>query len=154
TVASPLSLAQVYRHASLLGVLAVTAGVRFALAGLIALLLISDGIAATDNNPLRPSDTSSPRATLQGFVETGDNVYRHIIDVLLSYATSDRLYLSQGERRQLVRTLRDAPKVIRFLDASRIAPVLRDTVTVERVLQLKEILDRIDIPAFADIPDR
>ena len=36
---------------------------------------------------------------------------------------------------------------------SGIAPVLTETVIPERVLQLKEILDRIDIPAFADIPD-
>src|SRR4051794_37584344 len=31
---------------------------------------------------------------------------------------------------------------------------MRDTILIERVIQLKEILDRIDVPAFEDIPDR
>ena len=48
---------------------------------------------------------------------------------------------------------RDAPRALQFLDLSGIAPVLKDTVAIERLLQLKEVLDRIDIPAFADIPD-
>jgi MscS family membrane protein len=42
----------------------------------------------------------------------------------------------------------------RSLDTSQILPVLRDTVAVERVLQLKEVLDRIKLPSFDEIPDR
>ena len=50
--------------------------------------------------------------------------------------------------------LGDASKALRFLDLSDVAPVLQDTVPAERLLQLKEILDRIEVPVFADIPDR
>ncbi len=122
---------------------------------LIALLLgLCWAANAADDHPLRPVDTSSPRATLQDFIETTDDVYRRFKDVLEDYGKSDRLYLSHEERRKQVRALREAPKIARLLDVSGIAPVLKDTVTVERVLQLKEILDRIEIPAFADIPDR
>ena len=121
---------------------------------LIALLLGSSYAHAADNHPLRPTDTSSPRATLQDFVETTDDVYRRLREVLEEYGTSDRLYLSHEEQQKQISALREAPKIGRFLDVSGIAPVLKDTVTVERILQLKEILDRIDIPAFADIPDR
>ena len=32
--------------------------------------------------------------------------------------------------------------------------MLRDTVIGERIVQLREVLDRIEVPAFADIPDR
>jgi MscS family membrane protein len=45
-------------------------------------------------------------------------------------------------------------KAVQFLDTSEISPVLRDTVARERILQLKEILDRIELPSFDDIPDR
>jgi MscS family membrane protein len=121
----------------------------------VALMALLTGIAsAADRYPLRPPDTSSPRATLQGFIEAADELYVRMADVMEDYARSDRLYLTQEESRTHVDTLRNAAKLARFIDVSGIPPVLRETLTVERLLQLKEILDRVEIPAFADIPDR
>src|SRR5262249_48751153 len=37
---------------------------------------------------------------------------------------------------------------------SQISPVLRTTVSAERSIQLKDVLDRIDLPPFGEIPDR
>jgi MscS family membrane protein len=107
-----------------------------------------------DPNPLSPVDTSSPRATLQGFVETVDGIYADMTDVLEEYARSDRLYPTSEQRHRQIALLRRASKAIRALDTSGISPVLQDTTPVERLLQLKEILDRIGLPALADIPDR
>lgn len=122
---------------------------------LIALLRrFSSGANAADLNPLRPPDTSSPRATLQGFVETTDELCRRMKDVINSYAASDRLYLSPGERQVHADTFRSASKAIQSLDVSGTLSVLENTVAVERVLHLKEILDRIELPSFDDIPDR
>ena len=70
------------------------------------------------------------------------------------YGESDRLYPSTEERRKLSDSLGEAPKVARFLDVSGIPPVLRSTVIAERLLQLTEILNRIEIPSIGDIPDR
>jgi MscS family membrane protein len=124
-------------------------------AGLIVLLLcVVNSANATDIHPLRPPDTSSPRATLQGFIETTDDVYRRMAEVLDSYGKSDRLYPSAEERRKQSEALEDALKLGKYFDVSGIAPVLRDTVTGERILQLREVLDRIDVPAAADTPDR
>jgi MscS family membrane protein len=124
-------------------------------AGLIVLLLcVANGANGTDIHPLRPPDTSSPRATLQGFIETTDDVYRRMAEVLDSYGKSDRLYPSAEERRKQSEALADALKLGQYFDISAIAPVLRETVTGERILQLREVLDRIDVPAAADIPDR
>ena len=47
-----------------------------------------------------------------------------------------------------------ASDAIRYLDVSDVPPVLLDTVAMERLVQLKEILDRIEIPAMADVPDQ
>ena len=66
---------------------------------LIALLLGSSYAHAADDHPLRPTDTSSPRATLQDFVETTDDVYRRMREVLEEYGKSDRLYLSHENSR-------------------------------------------------------
>jgi MscS family membrane protein len=137
----------------------VTAGAIFARLpfGVVALIAILLGIAsaanADDAYPLRPADTSSPRATLQGFITTADEIYRNMKAVMQDYATSDRLYLTAEERRRQLASLRKAPTLFRYLDLSGVPPVLFETVAVERVLQLKEVLDRIDIPPFADIPD-
>jgi len=109
---------------------------------------------AADPNPLSPLDTSSPRATLEGFIATVDGIYAGMADILEEYARSDRLYLPADLRQRQVVLLRRAPKAIRALDTSDVSPVLMDTVPVERVIQLKEILDRIELPAAEDIPDR
>jgi MscS family membrane protein len=137
----------------------VTASAIFArrLFGVAALITILLGIAtaanAGDAYPLRPPDTSSPRATLQGFIADSDDVYRSMRAEMQDYARSDRLYLTAEERRRQLATRRKASTLLRYLDLSRIPPVLFETVAVERVLQLKEVLDRIDIPPSADIPD-
>jgi MscS family membrane protein len=113
----------------------------------------SYGAKAADPNPLSPLDTSSPRATLEGFIETVDDIYAGMTDILQEYAISDRLYLPTALRQRQIALLRRAPKAIRALDTSGVSPVLMDTIPVERLLQLKEILDRIELPAAADVPD-
>ena len=109
---------------------------------------------AAEVNPLRPIDASGPKATLEGFVETMDETYRGMADLLKSYAVSNRFYLSAEERKRQIELLTSGTKAVQFLDTSGISPVLRDTIAVERLIQLKEILDRIELPAFDDIPDR
>jgi MscS family membrane protein len=125
------------------------------LAVLVGLLFgFSYAAKAADPNPLSPLDTSSPRATLQGFIETVDDIYAGMKDLLEEYAKSDQLYLTSEARQKQIGLIRRAPKAIRALDTSGISPVLQDTIPVERLLQLKEILDRIELPTLADIPDR
>ncbi len=137
-----------------------TAGKTFAPQWLGALVLIAwlfgqpPVAKASDDYPLRPPDTSTPRATLQGFITGADDIYRRVTNVMQSYAASGRLYLTADERRQQLAALGDARALFRYLDLSRIPPVLLDGVAVERALLLKEILDRIAIPPFASIPDQ
>ena len=102
-----------------------------ALALLVGILLCSTGSpTAADTGPLSPLDTSSPRATLQGFIETIDGIYAGLADLFDGYAKSDRLYLTSQERREQIDLLRRAPKAIRAMDLSGIPPVLQDTVPV------------------------
>jgi hypothetical protein len=127
----------------------------FCMASLIELIFVLQNQASTaDLNPLRPVDTSSPRATLQDFIASMDQIYLGTKDVLQEYAASQRLYPTPEERRKQVGVLSTAGRAIKVLDLSDIPPVLRDTVAPERAIQLKEILDRIEIPSFESIPDQ
>ena len=118
-------------------------------------VLFSIPAQAAEVNPLRPVDTTSPRATLEGFIQTIDGMYvRFAVEVINSYASSGRLYLSPEEHKDQIAALTTALKAGQFLDTSRISPVLRSTVAAERVVELKEILDRIELPPFDQMPDR
>src|SRR5258705_4694073 len=119
----------------------------------VVMLGYSSSAMTDDANPLRPADTSSPRATLDNFVTSVDGVYLAMHDLLLSYARSGRLYLNAEERAKQAQVIPGARAAVQSLDISRVLPVLKTTVTVERVIQLKEILDRIEVPALEDIPN-
>lgn len=110
--------------------------------------------AAQETHPLRPVDTSSPRASLQNFITNLDTAYNRMYDVMTSYLYSGRLYLNKDERRKQVGTIPIARNALQSLDFSGVLPILQNTIPIERAVQLKEILDRIEIPAFDDIPDR
>lgn len=83
-----------------------------------------------------------------------DDILRRARDVIASYGESDRLYPSTEERRKLLDALGEVQKAAQFLDVSGIPPVLRDTVIVDRLLQLTEILNRIEMPPIGDISDQ
>ena len=117
-------------------------------------LAFADGASAAETNPLRPLDTSSPKATLQDFIETIDELYRGIKSNLQGYEASQRSYFTSDEQRKQAEVSSNAAKAVKALDLSDIPPVLRQTVAPARTLQLKEVLDRIDLPSFEVIPDR
>ena len=110
--------------------------------------------AADDSHPLRPVDTSSPRESLRNFITKLDAGYIEMSDVMASHMGSGRLYLSKDERRKQREVHSIAKDALRSLDFSSVLPILQHTIPVERAIQLKEVLDRIEIPAFDDIPDR
>src|SRR6266404_1529277 len=81
---------------------------------LIELIFVFSNVANTaEINPLRPVDTSSPRATLQGFVGTMDEIYRGMKGFLQEYDASQRLYPTPDERRRQIEALSAAAKAIK-----------------------------------------
>ena len=120
----------------------------------IFLFGFSNRAAASELNPLRPPDMSSPRATLEGFVAAMDRAYASSNEVISEYAASDQLYLSSDERRRLTAARYGALQATQSLDTSELSPVLRTIVAAERAIQLKEILDRIAPPPPDEVPDR
>jgi len=108
---------------------------------------------AGEANPLKPIDTSSPRATLQGFIEFMNEGYGTGIGVLESYLASSKLYLSSEELAIIKGSMRFQESAQRALDLSEIPPSMIHESARRLAIQLKEVLDRIDLPPIESIPD-
>ena len=88
--------------------------------------------------PLEPPDTSSPRSTLQVFMETMNKAYQK--------------QLIRGYSSEKVDELLD--HAAQCLDLSGIPPTTLQQVKEETALLLKEVLDRIEMPSYKEIPDQ
>jgi MscS family membrane protein len=124
-------------------------------AAIVVMLLVclSSGAIAADPTPLRVPDTSSPRATLQGFIQTTDDLYTRWADLLTSYWDSGELYPTPNQRQLQKDILGGVPNAVHSLNMSEVPPVELGIVGAERAVQLREILDRIDLPSMQDVPD-
>jgi MscS family membrane protein len=91
-------------------------------------------------NPLAPLDTSSPRATLQSFRQTVDRIFAI---VRAEGAAAQR----RPESGHLMR------QALGCLDLTNVPSSLVNSQGGEAAVCLKEVLDRIPLPAMAAIPD-
>jgi small-conductance mechanosensitive channel len=91
-------------------------------------------------HPLAPPDLSSPRATLTNFLALMDKAHGHWKSK--SQTEQDRL-----ERMAIARVAHQ------FFDLSDIAPSVRRNVGRETAVYMKEVLDRIELPPWDEIPD-
>lgn len=98
----------------------------------------------SEEHPLLPADTSSPRATLNSFMANCETAYT--------------LLQQEGraiEDEQAILDAREAiRRIMRCLDLSETAEFRRDNVGREAAVMLKEVLDRIELPKEKNIPDR
>jgi MscS family membrane protein len=91
------------------------------------------------DQPLRPADTSSPRATLTSFVDNVNEVYRS--------------FKAQGMDPKAVGQRRDSRnRALRCLDLSQVPPNVLDEIGVETAVLLMEVLDRVEVPPSEHIP--
>lgn len=92
-------------------------------------------------HPLEPADTSSPRSTLRSFLDNCNEVYATIL---------------AGERQSAdggVSESQLAANILRCLDLSQEPDYLRVYAGRRAAVFLKEVLDRIELPPFDDVPD-
>ena len=108
---------------------------------LCGLAVVTGGARADEpDTPLAPPDRSSPRATLRTFVDTLDDFY-------------DRLLSESPSPEGRVRGRRLAKTAVGCLDLSDVAPSLVESGGREAAVKLKEVLDRMPLPAWEEIPD-
>lgn len=88
----------------------------------------------TDEYPLEPPDRSSPRATLNTFVDSINHAWE--------------LYNAKDPKVQEI-----FARARGCLDVTDVPPLVALQVSAESALLLKEVLDRIDLPPESEIPD-
>ena len=104
-------------------------------------------------HPLAPPDTSSPQATIRSFIENVNEAHRIVMTANEQYLREPGLFPSASVKDQV------APGIILFeramdcLDTSKVPPRLEQDAAIEGTILLKEILDRIDIPPYDQIPN-
>jgi len=102
---------------------------------------------------LKQVDTSSPRSTLEGFLDSTNRAYVLITEantaLLDRPPTMNRLEAREVEKKaaHLLQLASDT------LDLSQVPKALRQDVSIKTVLQLKEIFDRILLPPIDSVPD-
>ena len=102
---------------------------------LLLYVLGSTAGAAQAVHPLAPPDRSSPRATLKTFLDSMNKAVEAV---------------KRGHRDEVRSLIEPA---IGCLNLEKEAPYLSHVVGFSSALCLKEVLDRIEIPADEDIPD-
>ncbi len=90
-------------------------------------------------HPLAPSDTSSPAATVASLIDACNRLHSLINDENFSVQQIDEL-------------LPTTARILDCLDLSELPNDLRTTAGIESALFLKEVLDRIELPAEDEIP--
>ena len=115
--------------------------------------LMGSPAGAGEANPLKPIDTSSPRTTLQGFLEFMNEGYATGYGRMQSYLASSKLYLSPEDVAAVQSTLHYLESAQRTLDLSELPPATARESSRRLAIQLKEILDRIDLPPIESVPD-
>lgn len=102
------------------------------------LLLATPEFAVAQTHPLESAETSSPRTTLQSFINGMHDIYRIV-----------------GEEGRLMSTAQNGAntnRVLRCLDLSEMPPAVRKSLAKEAAVCLKEVLDRIELPPESEWP--
>ena len=129
---------------------------RRALSGVVLSLLIllaGAASAADDANPLKPADTSSPRATLKTFIDNVTSAYQILEAANFANMSEPGLFTTDAVSDRVDEAADDLARAVRTLNLSEIPPTALYDVGLEKALKLKEVLDRIALPPYSAIPD-
>ncbi|RIZ55219.1 mechanosensitive ion channel family protein [Vibrio sp. PID23_8] len=100
-------------------------------------LLISISLSSRANEPVKLADTSSPSDTLASFMYASDVVIKHWQDETLQLPEAQQAYA----------------QALRTMDLSLVPNRSRTVVTMERIILLREVIDRFDLDVRESSPD-
>jgi MscS family membrane protein len=118
-------------------------------------LFAGQGLAASEN-PLSPANTSSPRDTLHGFILTMEERFLPAFGpdgLLHRYMASGHVFISEQDiLASRARVSRASDRSLKYMDLAELPIATRDQSAWRVAVQLKEILDRVDLPSLDQIP--
>jgi len=104
-------------------------------------------------NRLRPVDTSSPRSTMEGFLDSINRAYVLVTEAEAALTATPPTLTKEAALEIEVTASNLLQRAVRTLELSEGPEALRDDIGVESTLQLKEIFDRIQLPPVDTVPD-
>ena len=111
---------------------------------------------ATDRlirNRLRPVDTSNPRSTLVGFLDSVNRAYALVMEADAALRAQPPT-MTVAEAREVEKQARNLlARAAVALELSRVPEALRAIVGLETALRLKEVVDRTQLPPIDSVPN-
>ena len=103
--------------------------------------------------PLKPIDTSSPRSTLLGFLDSMNRSRSVYFDALSSYLNSGDLFAKPSVLYGHMLYVSNIEAAERALDLSELPPAVVEESARRLSIQLNEVLGRLELPPAEAIPD-
>jgi len=128
-----------------------------ALVSLVLVVCLQTSVTAavpTIQNPLKPADTSSPQATIRSFIDNLNASHAVLMEAYDQYLQEPGLFASASVQEKANEAQIFFDRASECLDLSQVADSLKTNVRTEATLLLKEVLDRIDLPYYSEIPDQ
>lgn len=104
-------------------------------------------------NPLEPPGTSSPRATLQSFLDSMNRSHRVLMAAHSQNLETREIFTPKPVKAMGQQAERLLERGVYCLDLSSVPTSFRKRAGYELALMLKEVLDRIDVPPLDQVPD-
>ena len=102
---------------------------------------------------LKPVDTSNPRSTLEGFLDSVNRAFALVTETNEALKSTPPTVTKDEAREVEILAANLLARAIVTLDLSQVPKALRQDIGVESVLMLKEILDRALLPQMGTIPN-
>ena len=120
------------------------------IAGLKGVKSLQEEIA---KNPLKPPDTSSPRATLKSFLDNANGAYHLTMAAHQKNLETTGLFTTESVQQMERQAEQFFQRAVTCLNLQDVSEALKRREGIEGALFLKEIFDRIELPPFEEIPD-
>ncbi len=114
--------------------------------------IFANFVLAEEVQLLQTVDTNSPRDTLKSFIDSVNMAYTESIAIQKTYMRSSKLYLSEQEDNQLDKQRVRISYAKRTLNLSDLPNALSQKIAMDKILELYEVLSRIELPDIKTIP--
>ena len=121
---------------------------------IVVLFQLTSGTSHAQINPLAPPKTISPQATLEQFLDNTNNAYELLMEAREKSQQEGGLFHSSEVKELAAHAEEAMERAVRTLNLEDVPEANKVREGLESALRLKEVLDRITLPAFERIPDR
>jgi len=104
-------------------------------------------------NRLKPADTASPRTTFEGFLQSVNAAYKLASETNQALLSTPPTLTRAEAREKEVLAKNLLQRASETMDLSQVPEALRKDMSIETVLELKEIFDRMLLPPIDALPD-